>query len=137
MNVVPVSADGPDDSTTFDASPRVVIELAWIRSFVLVVELRHEIHDYVKDLTTEIQNFRQSTFGRTIRKWGPFSLGGFVTIAAVLSGQVWALPLVGASVLFGAAEKAGVFERKASKRDEMVRLIAAARKEIISSVSSL
>ena len=99
--------------------------------------LRQEIHDCVKDLATEIQNFRKSAFGRTIRKWGVFSLGGLVNIAAALSIPNLNLPLAGASVLFGAVDKAGVFERKASKRDEMVRLIAAARKEIISSVSSL
>lgn len=97
-------------------------------------ELHQAVRDYVKNLMKEVQSFRESAFGRTFRKWGPFSLGGFVTIAAALSSQTWALPLAGASVLFGAADKAGVFERKATKRGDMVRLVAAARKDIISSV---
>jgi hypothetical protein len=97
-------------------------------------ELRQAVRDSVKELEKEIQNFRESALGRTFRKWGPFSLGGFVTIAAALTSQPWALPLAGASVLFAALEKTGVFEPKVTKRGDMVRLVAAARKDIIRSI---
>jgi hypothetical protein len=97
-------------------------------------ELRREVDHCVKDLKKEIENFRKSAFGRTLRRWGPFSLGAFVTVASGVFGQAWALPLAGASVLFAAVDKAGLFEQKATKRGEFVRLVAAARKDIVSSV---
>jgi hypothetical protein len=98
------------------------------------VELGQAIEDYVKDLRKEVQAFRESTFGRTIRKWGAFSLGGVATVAATLSGHLWAtVPLAGATIAFGAADKAALFERKATKRGDMVRLVAGARSDIIRS----
>lgn len=99
------------------------------------VDLRQAVQDYVKELKNEIQSFRESAFGRTFRNWGPFSLGGFVALAAPLAGADWALPLAGAGVLLGAVDKAGVFERKATKRGGMVKLVADARKDMIGSLN--
>ena len=95
------------------------------------LELRQALQEYVKDLTKEIQNFKESGFGRNFRKWGTFTLGSFVTITAALAAPDLALPLAGVSILVGAVDRAGWLEQEVTRRSEMVRLVASARKDII------
>jgi hypothetical protein len=97
-------------------------------------ELQENIEKYVKGLSDEIQNFKQSSFGRVVRKWGTFTLGSFVTIAATIAAPQFALPIAGASIMIGAVDKSGALENKPTIRNDMIRLIAGARKEIIRSV---
>jgi hypothetical protein len=93
-------------------------------------ELRHAVDEYIKDLRNEVLEFRESTFGAMFRKWGPFSLGSIVSLGAAIPGP-WAFPLAGAGLLLMAVDKAGVLERKATLRGNMVRLLAAARNDVI------
>lgn len=93
-------------------------------------ELRHAMDEYVKDLRNEVLAFRDSTFGAMFRKWGPFSLGSIVSLGAAIPGRL-AFPLAGAGLLLMAVDKAGILERKATLRGDMVRLLAAARNDVI------
>ena len=93
-------------------------------------ELRHAVDEYVKDLRNEVLEFRDSTFGAMFRKWGPFSLGSIVSLGAAIPGP-WAFPLAGAGLLLMAVDKAGFLERKATLRGNMIRLLAAARNDVI------
>lgn len=93
-------------------------------------ELRHAVDEYIRDLRKEVVEFRDSTFGAMFRKWGPFSLGSIVSLGAAIPGP-WAFPLAGAGLLLMAVDKAGVLENKATLRGNMVRLLAAARNDVI------
>ena len=93
-------------------------------------ELRGAVDEYVKDLRNEVLKFRTSAFGSAFRKWGPFSLGSIVSLGAAIPGP-WAFSLAGAGLLLMAVDKAGILERKATLRGDMVRLLAAARNDVI------
>jgi len=99
-------------------------------------ELREAVNECVMDLRKEIQSFRESTFGSAFRSWTPFALGGLITVATAMSHlePIWAVPLAGASLLFRAIDKGGILESKATKRGEMIRLLANARRDIIESL---
>lgn len=98
-------------------------------------ELRDAVQESVRELREEVVRFRESKFGRAFRRWGPFTLSSLVTLVATQFPEHWAaLSLGGASVLFSAVDKAGVFERAPSSRTEMVRLLAAGRAELIGSL---
>jgi hypothetical protein len=99
-------------------------------------ELSGAVHDCIKDLKTEILSFRESTFGKAFRKWGPFSLGSLISLATPIAhlDPTWTIPLAGASLLVRAVDKAGFLEHKVTNRTEMVRLLASARTDIISSL---
>ena len=98
-------------------------------------ELRQAVHDCVADLRAEVLNFRESAFGKTFRRWGPFSIGSLITLATVIThpDPILTLSLAGASILVRAVDK-GFLEPKVTNRTEMVRLLAAARTDIIGSL---
>jgi hypothetical protein len=101
------------------------------------VELEEAVQDCVKDLKEQVVSFRESTFGRSFRKWGPFSVGSLITLGsrAVHLHPVSSIALGGASVVLSLVDKMGILQNKVRKSDEMVRLLAAARNDIIGSLN--
>jgi hypothetical protein len=99
-------------------------------------ELEQAVQECVKDLKQEIVTFRESAFGKFFREWGPFSIGSLITLGsrAAHLGTRWSIALGGASLLLSLVDKTGVLQNKAMKQDEMVRLLAAARNDIIGSL---
>lgn len=93
--------------------------------------LQQAVEECARELRQEVLDFSQSVLGRSIRKWGPFALGGICTVASKALPTEFALPLAAGSLVFGFVDKAGVLQDKATPRREMVRLLAAARKDII------
>lgn len=100
------------------------------------VELEEAVQDCVKDLKEQVIRFRESTFGRFFRKWGPFSVGTLITLGsrAVHLDPVSSIALGGTSVVLSLVDKMGILQNKVRKSDEMVRLLAAARNDIIGSL---
>jgi hypothetical protein len=98
-------------------------------------EFEQAIQECVKDLRKEILKFREGAFGRAFRKWGPFSLGGIFTVAAVLKPHL-AIAVAGARCFVDGLKVLGVFEeQKVTKRGEMVKLLASVRNDIINESS--
>lgn len=96
--------------------------------------LHQAVRDCVKDLKKEVLSFRQTQFGRMFRKWGAFSLGSLINLATAAAhlDPVVKVSVAGAHVLLQAVDRTK--KQKVTKRDEMVRLLAAARGNIISSL---
>jgi hypothetical protein len=99
-------------------------------------ELDGAIHDCTAELRKEILAFKKSSFGKEIRKWGPFSLSGLIGFAKSVShmSSEWALVIEGATLIIGAIDKTGVLQNKSNSHEEMIRLLAAARNDIIGSL---
>jgi len=98
---------------------------------------RQMLQDCIDDLRTEVVTFRESTFGRTFRRWGPFSICSLISMATPLLhlNPAWAVSVTGVTVVVRGVEKAGLLDRTVTKRGEMVRLLAAARSDILDSVN--
>jgi hypothetical protein len=101
-----------------------------------MTELNAAIHDCTAELRKEIREFKKSSFGKEIRKWGPFALTGLIRLAKSIShiNSELALALEGVSLTIGFIDKTGVLQDKSNNREEMVRLLAAARNDIIGSL---
>jgi hypothetical protein len=99
-------------------------------------ELEEAIQDCVRDLKKEVLSFRASNLGKAVRKWAPFSISSLITIAgrAAHLDPVWSMSLGGAGIVLSILDKTGILQNRVMKHGEMVRLLAAARNDIIGSL---
>jgi hypothetical protein len=93
--------------------------------------LRVAVADAVRELRKELERFRESAVGTAIRKWSPFGIGGLLTLASGALPVAFGLPVAAAKLTIAGVEKSGITNRKAVKRGELLRLMSAARDEIL------
>jgi hypothetical protein len=93
--------------------------------------LREAASETIRELRRELEAFRESGVGSGVRKWSTFCIGGVLTLAGGLLPHGMVLPAATAKLALSGMDKAGTFERKASKRRDLLRLMAGARDEIL------
>jgi hypothetical protein len=94
-------------------------------------ELRRAATAAVKALQKEVETFRESTLGAAVRKWSPFGIGGLLTLATAALPASFGLSVSGAKLAISGVEKSGLLNPKQTKRGDFLRLLAAARDDIL------
>jgi hypothetical protein len=94
-------------------------------------ELRRAASAAVKALQKEVETFRESAIGAAVRKWSPFAIGGLLSLVAPALPASFGLSVSGAKLAISGVEKSGGLNPKQTKRGDFLRLLAAARDDIL------
>ncbi|MGO9531210.1 MAG: hypothetical protein ACLP3B_08505 [Syntrophobacteraceae bacterium] len=94
--------------------------------------LREKVSEIAKELTSELNKFRKSKFGRSLRRWMPIGIGGLASLAgAAFSEPSISYTAAGVTVVVQIIQETHFFKQESSNQEEVHRMIARMKKDIL------